>query len=113
MEICFRSRMLQKTCSKKAEAVKRWGPKMAGKVMQRMMELQASETLADLSRLPPGRCHELTGARKGVFSVDLDHPYRLLFVPDHDPVPTLEDGGIDRRAVKRIEVIEITDTHKG
>lgn len=113
MEICFRSPTLQKTCSKEGEAVKRLGPRMARKVMQRMMELQAADTLADLSRLPPARCHELTGDRKGVFSVDLEHPYRLLVVPDHDPVPVLDDGGIDRRAVTRIEVIEIADTHKG
>ena len=45
-------------------------------------------------------------------SVDLDHPYRLLFVPGHDPVPELPSGGVDLRAVTKVIVIEIADTHE-
>ncbi len=63
-----------------------------------------------LQRLPP-RCHELGGDRVGQFSVDLDHPYRLLFIPADEPVPYREDGGIDLERVKEIEIIEIADTH--
>jgi len=75
------------------------------------MELGAAETLADISHLPPARCHELTEKDAGTFSVDLEHPYRLLFISADDPVPLLADGGIDRKQVKEIEIIEIKDTH--
>ena len=45
---------------------------------------------------PPERCHELTeGKRIGELSVDLDHPYRLIFIPDNDPVPRRDDGGLE------------------
>ena len=44
-------------------------------------------------------------------SVDLQHPYRLLFVPANNPVPTKEGGGLDWAGVTEIEIIEIVDTH--
>jgi hypothetical protein len=43
--------------------------------------------------------------------VDLDHPYRLLFIPADEPVPYREDGGIDLERGREIEIIEIADTH--
>ncbi|MFO7981835.1 MAG: hypothetical protein R6V08_00095 [Desulfuromonadales bacterium] len=90
---------------------KQLGEAMARKLQQRMMELNAAETLADISHLPPPRCHEMTGDRAGQFSVDLVHPYRLLFIPSHNPVPCCEDGGVDREQVMEIEIIAIDDTH--
>jgi proteic killer suppression protein len=36
---------------------------------------------------------------------------RLVFEPDHDPIPTLEDGGIDQSAVTRIKILEVVDYH--
>ena len=49
---------------------KHFGAKKAGKLKQRLMELGAADTLADISHLPPARCHELTGKDAGTFSVD-------------------------------------------
>ncbi|MFZ2398218.1 MAG: hypothetical protein WAW31_06070 [Smithella sp.] len=91
--------------------VKYFGAKKTGKLKQRLMELGAADTLADISHLSPARCHELTGKDAGTFSIDLEHPYRLLFISADDPVPLLADGGIDRKQVKEIEIIEIKDTH--
>jgi len=111
MLITFSSKKLQKICSQKHEMQKQLGPQMARKLQQRMMELWAAETLADISHLPPPRCHELTNDRSGQFSVDLEHPYRLIFIPADDPVPLRDDGGIDLGMVGEIEIIEIADTH--
>jgi len=44
--------------------------------------------------------------------VDLDHPYRLIFVPDHEPIPEQEAGGMDWKAITAVKIIEITDTHE-
>ncbi len=111
MVIYFKTKKLQKQCSKAAEAIKKLGPKCGGKLQQRMMELSAADSLADISRVPPARCHELTGNRKGQLSVDLEHPYRLLFIPAHEPVPERPEGGMDWEAVTEIEIIAIADTH--
>lgn len=75
------------------------------------MELKAADTLADISALPPARCHQLSGDRAGQFAVDVQHPFRLIFEPADDPVPRKEDGGIDLTRVRAIRILEVTDNH--
>ena len=111
MKIYFRTKKLQKLCSESNEAVKRLGPQMARKLQQRLMELKAASCLMDISRVPPPRCHELSGDRIHPFSVDLQHPCRLLFISANNPLPKLPDGGLDWNGITEIEIIEITDTH--
>ncbi len=91
--------------------VRELGPGMAVKLRRRLMEMRGADTLADLSHLPPMRCHEESQNRAGQFSVDLEHPMRLIFVPAGDAVPRKADGGIDRTKVTAVEIIEITDPH--
>ena len=111
MRIFFKTKKLQKTCSESAQARKHLGTKGGRKLQQRMAELSAADTLADISRLPPARCHELTGNRAGRISVDLEHPYRLLFVVGNNPRPERESGGLDWEGVTEIVIVEIADTH--
>lgn len=111
MQVFFRSKKLQKICSSAKEIQKAFGAARARKLQQRLLELSAAENLSQISRLPPARCHEMTGDRQGQLSVDLDHPYRLFFIPANDPVPRKEDGGLDWPAVTEIEIIEIEDPH--
>ena len=111
MEVLFSTRKMQRDCSTERDMVRRWGKPLAKKLQQRLMELSAAQTLADMSRLPPARCHELTLDRKGQLSVDLAHPYRLIFVPDHDPAPSKTDGGLDWAGVTRVLVVKVVDTH--
>ena len=111
MVIYFRTRKLQKVCNSAKEANKKLGHQMARKLQQRLMELKAATCLADISRVPPPRCHQLSGNREGQLSVDLEHPYRLLFIPAIDPVPVTQDGGLDWAQVTEIEIVEIADTH--
>lgn len=111
MLIYFRTKKLQKVCSEKRVMQKQLGEGMARRLQQRMAELKAAEVLADISHLPPPRCHELKNDRAGQFSVDLEHQYRLFFIPADEPVPYREDGGIDLVQVKEIEIIDIDDPH--
>ncbi|WPD23512.1 MAG: hypothetical protein SD837_02905 [Candidatus Electrothrix scaldis] len=111
MHIYFKKRKIEKICNESKIAIKELGEKRGKKLMQRMMELAAAAFLSDISIYPPARCHELSGDRKGQLSVDLGHPYRLIFIPADDPVPLKKDGGLDRTAISSIEIIEIADTH--
>jgi plasmid maintenance system killer protein len=111
MRIFFKTKKLQKICTENAQARKHLGAKGGRKLQQRLMELSAADNLADISRVPPARCHELTGDRAGQLSVDLDHPYRLLFVVGNNPRPEREIGGLDWEEVTEIVIIEIMDTH--
>lgn len=86
---------------------------MSEKLQQRLSELKAADVLADISYLPPPRLHQLGHDKKGHFSVDLKHPYRLLFIPADEPVPLTKDGGVDLALVTAIEITGIADTHTG
>jgi proteic killer suppression protein len=111
MDIFFRTSKLQKQCSTENNAIKKLGQKGGEKLMQRMSELNAAMALSDISYLPPPRLHELTGKRKGQYSVNLDHPYRLLFITANEPIPKKKNGGLDIEKITQIKIIAITDTH--
>jgi len=87
------------------------GKPNANKLQQRLAELDAAATLADLRFLPGLRCHELGANRKGQLAVDLIHPFRLVFIPEHNPLPNKADGGLDWEKVKRIQIIDVIDYH--
>ena len=77
-----------------------------------MDELNAAHTLSIMRTLPQARCHELHASKHGELSVDLEHPYRLIFVPANNPVPKKVDGGLDWDNVTAIEITGIEDTHE-
>ena len=112
MEIYFLTKKLQKLCSSKQEMKKRkLGNKLASKLKQRLAELESSEFLEDMKYIKAARCHELKGDRKGEFSVDLEHPFRLIFKPYNDPIPYKNDGGLDWSRIDSIVIIEVVDYH--
>ena len=111
VEITFRDRSMQKACSSEKGSVKRWGAENARRIRQRLADLQAFSSLADVPATPPFRCHPLKGERKGQFAIDVRQPYRLIFDIDHDPVPLLLDGGVDRARVTAIRVLSVEDYH--
>jgi plasmid maintenance system killer protein len=112
--ITFVNKKLAKTFNESAQLEKTHGSNRAKKIRIRMQELRAARTLMDFwpPKTGPTRCHELTmGKRKGQLSVDLDHPYRLIFKPDHAPVPLKPDGGLDWSQVTAIMILGVEDTH--
>lgn len=118
MEISFISKKLEKEFNEGARLVKAHGPERAEKIRRRMAELRAAVTLCDFwpPKKKPSRCHELAeGDRKGKFhlSVDLDYPYRLIFTPAHDPIPTHADGGgLDWSKVTAVTILGVENTHE-
>lgn len=113
MDIQFKSRKLEKQLSKEKEMQKTFGSQRSKHLRRVMMSLWAAPTLAIFAPpySPPNRCHELTGNKKGILSIDLDGPYRLLFEPINDPLPTLPDGGLDWCGVTAIKILGVEDTH--
>jgi proteic killer suppression protein len=111
MVILFKTAKLQKECNNEKLMARRFGSKRAVLLKRRLSELVAFTALEDLRNLPQARCHELKGNLKGCLSVDLDHPYRLVFEPAHNPVPKKPDGGLDWSKVTEIKIIGVEDTH--
>lgn len=112
MVISFQTAKLQKECTQSKQMVKRHGPLRAKLLQKRLNELAAAECLEDLRHLPQARCHELRGDRKGQVSVDLDHPYRLIFTPSENPPPAKPDGGLNWLQVRAVTILGVEDTHE-
>ena len=110
MNVTYISKKLQKLCNSEDELRSQYGDRMAAKIMSRLADLDGAESLM-VMRLLPGRCHELTGDRAGELAVDLVHPNRLVFRPDHDPVPRNESGMLLWDKVTKIVIVEIVDYH--
>jgi proteic killer suppression protein len=64
-----------------------------------------------MRKIPAARCHELKANLKGLIAVDLVHPDRLVFRPDHEPPPVNDDGGLDWEAVTKVSIEGIGDYH--
>ena len=110
MELSYKTRKLEKQLTDPKEMAKAFG-QLARKVNQRVKELADADTLAIMRTLPAARCHELTGNRKGELAVDISGNYRLIFEPNHSPIPQKEDGGLDWDEVTKIQINQITDYH--
>ncbi len=111
MEITFRTRKLQKVFNSCKDIKRNYGDHMARAIQNRLAVLRNASNLYLVPTSRPERLHQLSGNRKGQFAVDLVHPQRLLFEPNHDPVPENEEGGIDKDQVTAITIIEVTDYH--
>jgi proteic killer suppression protein len=114
LDITFKSIRIKKVFNDEVQLKRKHGQKRAKKIRVRMKEFRAAKNLKDFwpPKSGPSRCHELTGNRSGQLSVDLDHPYRLIFIPDHDPTPAHEDGGLDWAQVTAIKIMGVEDTHE-
>jgi len=53
----------------------------------------------------------LQGDRQGQLAVNGKGALRIIFVPEHDPVPAKPDGGLDWPRVTAIRIIAIEDYH--
>ncbi len=83
-----------------------------GRVIQRRMGvLNNAPSLSHVPSTRPMRLHQLTGDRTGQFAVDLAHPHRLVFEPNHEPLPMRDDGSLDRSRETAIVILEVVDYH--
>jgi len=110
MKVTISDRKLSKVINDDRKLKKEYGEIRAKKIMQRFIDLRDANTLEDV-RLLSGNYHELIGDRKGEWACDLDQPYRMIFVPHEEPIPTDEHGRYIWIEIKGVEVTEITDYH--
>lgn len=111
MDITFRTKRLKRTFDSDKALKSAHGDRMARTITIRLAVLNNARTLSLVPSTRPDRLHALSAGRSGQYAVDLVHPYRLVFVPNHDPEPLKEDGGLDRDKVTAITIVEIVDYH--
>lgn len=88
-----------------------YGTQRARSIIARLQVLRDCATLSQVPTVPPVRRHQLTQNRDEQYAVDLSGQYRLIFVPDHEPIPRNEYGGIDTDRVTAIVILDVLDYH--
>lgn len=110
MNVSFQNKKLEKLVYDESKLFKEMGKIRAKLFLKRLNDLFSAETLEDIRNLP-GNYHELKADRKGQWACDLDQPYRLIFEPHEDPIPTDATGSYIWLEIKGVEVIEIINYH--
>lgn len=110
MELSYKNNKLKKLLTTDKGLAKSYG-KLAKKIKQRRIELESADNLEVISKLPVLRLHQYKGNRKGTLSIDIQENWRILFEVNQDPIPTLEDGGIDLKAITIISIESVEDPH--
>jgi toxin HigB-1 len=111
VNITFADKNLGKLANDDRKRVQKLGKLRADLLKLRLNQLASATTLEDVRHLP-GKYHELKDDRKGQWACDLDQPYRLIFKPHENPIPTDPDGKYIWIEITGVEVIEITNYHK-
>lgn len=110
MDIKFGHNKLEKLANDSRKCFKELGPIRGKLYLKRLNDLLDAENLEKL-RYVPGNFHELSGNRKGQWACDLDQPYRLVFIPQENPIPTNADGQFIWNEIVGVEILEIVDYH--
>jgi len=110
MKISFSEKTLKKVVNNDRKLFAKYGQKRAKIIKKRLDAIAAAENLEELRNVP-GNFHELKEDRKGQWACNLDQPYRLIFVPHEEPIPTDEHGKYIWIEIKGVDVTEIVDYH--
>ncbi|MBP1617560.1 MAG: putative killer suppression protein HigA [Bacteroidetes bacterium] len=110
MEINYKTNKLKKTVASPRDIMANYGTR-AKLVKQRLSEFEAATSLFDISLLPKANLHKLHGDKKGCLAVDISANYRIVFEPDHIPIPLVEDGGFNLKAIIKIRILSFEDYH--
>jgi proteic killer suppression protein len=108
MRINYQDEKLRKLCEIRREAEKKLGSDCAKKLRTRLSDLDAAIHVRELIA---GHPHPLERDRLGQFAVNLTGGKRLVFVPDHEPIPKDNQGNIDWSQIINITIVFIGDYH--
>ncbi len=110
MDLSYKNRKLERSLTEDKNIIKTYGH-LSKKIKQRINQLVASEDLSIIAKIPVMRLHPYKGDRLGEWSVDIQENWRICFKIYHDPIPLLDDGGVNLNQVTAIKIISIEDPH--
>lgn len=110
MELSYKNNKLKKLLTTDKGLLK-LNSRLAKKIKQRRIQLESADNLEVISTIPVLRLHQYKGNRKGTWSIDIQENWRILFIINQDPIPTLKDGGIDLKAITIISIESEEDPH--
>lgn len=110
MKLSFKNNKLEQSLTIDKNIVKNYGNN-AKKIKQRMQELRAADHLSVIAKLPALRLHPYKGNRLGEWSIDIHKNWRICFQIEDDPIPQLENGGVNLDEIFSIKILSIEDPH--
>lgn len=110
MKLSYNTKKIEQAFTTDKGLAKTYGT-LAKKIKQRRNELLSADNLAIIAKMPALRLHQYKGGGKGTWSIDIHQNWRILFEIDQDPIPTLEDGGVDLKAITIICIESVKDPH--
>ena len=108
MDISFSSNRLQKKLGDTTALIRQFGLPSTKKIQRALRAMERAENLHSIGHLHP---KPLKADMKGQFHIVVGGGLRLYFEPDHSPLPTVNDGGLDRKKVTAIKILEVDDKH--
>jgi len=107
VNITYRTNKLKKEAEDLKALFKAYGT-IAKQINMRLADLKAASNLEVIGKIPGARCHQLSGKNyKGYLAVNITGNRRLIFKPNHEPLPTKEAGGLDWSQVTEITIEEL------
>ena len=109
MNIDYANSAIRTLCDRRSKAVKKLGAETADKLAHRLQQLEAAETLQDISNFGTShrgpRLHWLQGRLAGSLAVNITGKLRLIFKPKNTSLK-------DYKQIDSIIIIQIKDIHK-
>jgi hypothetical protein len=100
LELAFETKPLREICESQEKAKQQLGARIAAVLKDRLADLRAAATVADL---PLGEPHKVSGG----YVLELSDEFRLIVSPNHKSNPVLSSGAIDWAKVSRIKIIDL------
>ena len=104
MKIYYSSKKLEKILTNQRQIRKEYGF-CYSKLINRLSELEAANSLIDIPIYPPPRRHKLSGDRKTCWGIDCSKNYRIVVEPQG------EYDIEDLSTISAITIIRIEDYH--
>ncbi|MGN0071992.1 MAG: type II toxin-antitoxin system RelE/ParE family toxin [Atopobiaceae bacterium] len=104
MEIEYASKRLEKDLTSRRRMAKEYGH-IQYRLENRLSEIWAAKSLADISFEPPPRRHRLEGNRAGLWGIDVSKNWRIVLEPRGKFDPS------DLHTITHVRIVAIEDYH--
>lgn len=104
MELSFSTTELREICEKRGAAIAALGTAVALELDQRLADIEASDTVADLEALFPAEVRERSPSER---VLRLRTGYRVVFRSGHVKTPLTSTGATDWERVTRMRILAI------
>lgn len=109
MEISFSTTQLQELFDDYSLLQRRFGSDVAKGARKCIAIMEAASNLKEIGCRR--KMHPLDRGRSGEFSMLAANGRCVVFEPDHDPVPVLKAGGIDRQSITKVKIVFLGNYH--